>query len=546
MLIAIAAPLTAQVSLGTGKIEGTVLDSTGAVVPNAHIEVKNTNTGVVRTSITDTSGRYSAPSLRVGDYEVKVEAQGFRTSVQTGITLVIDRTALVDFNLTVGQVSETVSVTADAPLIESSHAALGEVVQTKQILELPLNGRSYAQLALLTPGVVAGGVGIGTRTQENAIGTSGFFSISGSRPEGNQFSYNGVNVTNEFTGGTFAYPPIDSIQEFKIVQNNYSAELGGRTGQVLVTSKGGTNDFHGSAYEFFRNDHLDANNFFSNLAGLKKRPLKQNQFGASLGGPVILPGYSGRNRTFFFVNYEGARIRRGNTSTTTVPTSLMRTGDLSQLGRVIRDPLTGNPFPNAVIPAGRISPIALNTMRLADYPLPNIPDIRNNYTIAPSTRNDLNQFTTRIDQSFSEKDKIWGTFYWAKLDIGSPRFTLITDSLQAVTTQAYSANWTHIFQPTLLNDFKAGFNFVSQDIQNRAPQNITNADLGFPSNENQPQARGVSAGIPVVQPIRVRISGGRGRAPAVVQDPAFSNWRHLQLDKKRAHAALRRGYHARA
>src|SRR5581483_10368153 len=306
LIFALTTYVHAQVSLGTATIEGTVRDATGAVVPNATVEVKNTNTGVTRTTTTDTAGRYSALSLAVGEYEVKAEAKGFRTVVQTGITLVIDRTAVVDFNLSVGQVSETISVTADAPLVESSHAALGEVVQNKQILELPLNGRSYAQLALLTPGVVAGGAGIGTRTQENAVGTSGFFSISGSRPEGNQFTFNGVNVTNEFTGGTFAYPPIDSIQEFKILQNSYSAELGGRTGQVLLTSKGGTNEFHGSAYEFLRNDKLDANNFFSNLAGQKKRPLKQNQFGASIGGPVLLPGYSGRNRTFFFVNYEGA------------------------------------------------------------------------------------------------------------------------------------------------------------------------------------------------------------------------------------------------
>src|SRR5262249_21311496 len=154
----------------------------------------------------------------------------------------------------------------------------------------------------------------------------------------------------DFTGGTFAYPPIDSIQEFKIVQNNYGAEFGGRTGQVIVTSKAGTNEFHGSAYEFFRNAHLDANNFFNNLAGINKRPLKQNQFGASVGGPVTLPRYSGKNRTFFFVNYEGARIRSGTTSTATVPTALMRQGDFSGLATVIKDPLNGSPFPGNRIP----------------------------------------------------------------------------------------------------------------------------------------------------------------------------------------------------
>ncbi len=517
--------LQAQVSLGTGTIEGTVHDSSGAAIPSAKVEIRNTATGIERSVTADSTGRYVVLSLPAGEYEARAEVAGFRTTVRTGITLVIGRTAVVDFEMAVGQLTETVSVTEAPPLIEATHATLGEVVQNKQILELPLNGRSYAQLALLSPQVVQGGVGVGTRTQEGGVGTQGYFSISGSRPEGNQFTFNGINVTNEFTGGTIAYPPIDSIQEFKILQNSYSAEMGGRTGQVVLTSKGGTNDFHGSAYEFLRNDKLDANNFFLNLAGQPRRPLKQNQFGASLGGPIFVPRlYSGKNRSFFFFNYEAARIRRGSTSTTTVPTARMREGDLSELGRVIRDPVTGDPFANAVIPAARINPIARNAMRLADYPLPNVGGaIRNNYIIAPSARNDLNQIITRADHSFSEKDKVWGSVYWAKLDIGSPRFTLITGALQAVTTQAYSSSWTHIFQPNLLNDFKAGFNFVSQDVKNLAPQNISNADLGFPSNQNQPQARGISAGIPAFNP------SGYGSIGAGAGPPQLFKTRHFQF-----------------
>lgn len=523
-IVSFATPAAmAQVSLGTGSIEGVVRDPSAGAVPNAQIEVKNTGTGIVRSGVTDNTGRYVFLSLAIGNYEVKATASGFRPTVRSGVTLVIGRTAVVDIDLVVGQLSEAVSVTAAAPVIESTHATLGEVVQNKQIVELPLNGRSYAQLALLSPQVVAGGGGIGTRTQENSVGATGFFSISGSRPEGNQFTFNGMNVTNEFTGGTFAYPPIDSVQEFKILQNSYSAELGGRAGQVVLTSKAGTNQFHGSAYEFLRNDHLDANNFFINLAGQKKRPLKLNQFGASLGGPVQLPGYSGKNRTFFFANFEGARIRRGNPSTTTVPTARMRDGDLTELGRAIRDPVTGTPFANAVIPAARINTIARNVMRLADYPLPNVAGVRNNYVLAPSNRNDLNQLSTRVDHSFSSNDKIWGSFYWTRLNIASPRFTQITDSKQDVTTQAYSASWTHIFRNNLLNDFKAGFNFVSQDIENRSPKTITNADLGFPANANQPQARGVSAGIPTFG------LSGYGALGAASGPPQLFKTRHFQI-----------------
>jgi hypothetical protein len=521
----LAPPVFSQVSLGTGAIEGFIQDASGAAVPGAQVEVRNVGTGLTRAGSTDMTGRYTMLSLPVGEYEIKATANGFRTTVRSGITLVIGRTAVADIELAVGQVTDTVSVTAAPSLVETTHATLGEVVQNKQIVELPLNGRSYAQLALLSAQVVGmGGPGIGTRTQENAIGTSGFFSISGSRPEGNQFTFNGINVTNEFTGGTFAYPPIDSVQEFKILQNSYSAELGGRAGQVVLTSKAGGNQFHGSVYEFLRNDHLDANNFFLNLAGQKKRPLKLNQFGASLGGPILIPRvYNGKNRTFFFFNYEGARIRRGAPATTTVPTALMRTGDFTQLGRAITDPTTRNPFPDAIIPASRLNQIALNTIRLAQYPVPNITGINNNYVLALSNAQTLNQVSTRFDHSFSESDKIWGSFFWTPLNNASPRFTYLSDGRNAITTQAYSSNWTHVFSPNLLNEFKAGFNFASHQDQNRSPQGLTNADLGFPNNANQPQAKGVSAGIPSFN------ASGYGVIGAATSSPRLFKTRHYQI-----------------
>ena len=523
LVLILTALCSAQVSSGSGSIAGIVQDASGAVVGQCKITVTNVNTGVPRSTVTDDGGRYTVLSLPIGEYEVRAEASGFRPILHSGITLVIGRTAVVDFSLTVGQVNEVVTVTAAAPLIESANATIGQVIQNAQVIALPLNGRSYTQLASLVPGVVFGGVSVGTTTQNNSIATTGSFSISGSRPEGNQFTFNGINVTNDFTGGTFAYPPIDSIQEFKIVQNNYSAEFGGRTGQVIVTSKGGTNEFHGSLYEFFRNQHLDANNFFNNLAGINKRPLKQNQFGASIGGPVYLPGYSGKNRTFFFVNYEGARIRSGTTSTTTVPTALMRQGDFTGSGISVRDPLTGSPFPNNQIPAARISPIASNVMQKADYPLPNTAGYTNNFTISPSASTDLNQVVSRVDHSFSEKDKLWGSFFWDRVPTVSPRFTYINDNLAAVTTQSYTLSETHLFSPSIVNDFKAGFNFVSQNIVNRSPANITNADLGFPNNGNQPQAGGISAGIPQFSP------SGYGSLGAASGPPQLFKTRHYQV-----------------
>jgi hypothetical protein len=523
LLSSLTRPVFTQVSSGEGSIEGVVRDPSGGAVPNARISVKNVGTGISRSTISDHEGRYTVLSLPIGDYEVRVEASGFQAIVRSGVTLTIGRTALIDFSLQVGQVTETLSVNSAPPLIEATNATIGEVIQNQEVLALPLNGRSYTQLAALVPQVVFGGVSVGTTVQNNSIGANGSFSISGSRPEGNEFSFNGINVTNEFTGGTFAFPPIDSIQEFKIVQNNYSAEFGGRAGQVILTSKGGSNAFHGSAYEFIRNDNLDANNFFNNLAGLHRQPLKQNQFGASLGGPVDLPHYSGKNRTFFFVNYEGARIRSGTTNTATVPTAQMLTGDFSQLSKVIRDPLTGSPFPGNVIPSIRFSPISENIIRLTQYPLPNVNSIANNYITSPSASTDLNEVSLRVDHNISDNDKLWGSFFWDRVPTTSPRFTLINSNAASVTTQSYTVNETHLFRPTLISDFKAGFNFVSQFIQNESPQNLTDAALGFPQNANQPQAAGVSAGIPYFNP------SGYGQLGASTSSPELFKTRHYEI-----------------
>jgi hypothetical protein len=485
-----------QVSLGAGSIEGTVLDASGAAVANAEISVKNTGTGQVRSLTTDASGRYNVLSLLTGQYDVQATATGFKSVVRTGINIEIGTNALVNFSLPVGSVNTEVTVTTAPPLIESSNATIGQVIENKDVVSLPLNGRSYTQLAVLAPGVSFGGSAVGATLQSPSLGTSGSFSISGARAEGSEFTLNGITVTNEFTGGTYAYPPIDSIQEFKLLQSNYGAEFGFRVGQVVVTSTAGTNAFHGSAYEFIRNDALDAANFFNNLAGIGKAPLKRNQFGGSIGGPVYLPRYSGKERTFFFVNYEGATIREGITETATVPTALMRAGNFSQLSKTIMNPSTGQPFPGNLISASLLSPIALNTINLTQYPLPNTPGLTNNYTLSPSVSTTMNEVMGRIDHNISERDRIWGSFFWETEPQSTPRFTEITGSAGNIPVQAYSMDETHIFSPKLLNDFKFGWNYVNQTAENLSPPNITYADLGFPDNGNQPVAGGVEAGIP--------------------------------------------------
>jgi len=516
----------AQVASGAGSISGTISDSSGAKIAGAAVSVTRISTQVTRSTVTDDAGRYYVLSLPPGDYQVQVRSNGFREAVQKGIGITIGRAAVVEIQMELGEVTERVEVVGRPPLIESTNATIGEVISNEKVLALPLNGRSFAQLALLVPQVVQGGVGTGnTGIQNTSVSTQGSLSISGGRSEAAQFTFNGVNVNNEFVGGTLVYPPIDSLEEFKIEQNVYSAELGGRIGQVILTGKAGTNTLHGSAYEFLRNDKLDANNFFQNRAGLPRRPLKQNQFGASIGGPVA------RNRTFGFFNWESARVRRGVPFTTTVPTALMRAGNFSELlpGRAIRDPLTRQPLPGNLIPAARISPIALNIVRLSQYPLPNINSLLNNFTVAPNSRQNANQYVARVDHVISTRDQIWGSYYWTRLNQVDPRTTLVADTLQNTSVQTAALQHTHVFGPSLINTVRLGYVLGSQDQANLSPANITNAELGFPNNAFQPKAAGTSAGIPIFAIAGYGAAGAPNNSPRLFKTRKFQvgdtmNW----------------------
>ncbi len=516
----------AQVASGAGSISGTISDSSGANIAGAAVSVTRTSTQVTRSTVTDEAGRYYVLSLPPGDYQLQVRSSGFREAVRKGIDITIGRAAVVDIQMELGEMTERVEVVARPPLIESTNATIGEVISNEKVVALPLNGRSFAQLALLVPQVVQGGVGTGnTGIQNTSVSTQGSISISGGRSEAAQFTYNGVNVNNEFVGGTLVYPPIDSLEEFKIEQNVYSAELGGRIGQVILTGKAGTNALHGSAYEFLRNDKLDANNFFQNRAGLPRRPLKQNQFGASIGGPIV------RNRTFGFSNWESTRVRRGTSWTGTQPTSLMRAGNFSELlpGRAIRDPRTGQPLPGNLIPAARISPIAVNIIRLSQYPLPNINSLRNNFTVAPSSQQNVNQYVARVDHVLSDRDQLWGSYYWTRLNQFDPRTTLVADTLQGTSVQTAALQHTHIFGPTVINTVRLGYVLGSQDQANLSPANITNADLGFPNNAFQPQASGISAGIPIFAITGYGAAGAPNNSPRLFKTRKFQvgdtlNW----------------------
>lgn len=437
-------------------VTGTVRDSTGAVLPGVSITATNLGTGAQRSSVTNEQGDYVFNELPVGSYSVSAELTGFRKEIRTGITLQIDQRARIDLTLQIGQVSEVLEVTADAPLVQSESAAIGNVVDNQKVTELPLNGRQFLQLNLLVPGAVTGIKGSQLSTQGGAV------SINGFREQQNQFILDGVDNTDLSINQFSVSPSIDSIQEFKVQSGTYSAAFGGRGGaQINVITKSGTNDWHGTAFEFIRNDNLDARNFFDQ----QKAEFKRNQYGGSVGGPIR------RDQTFFFFSYEGTNERKGTTRTGTVPTAIEKTGDFSQSGITIFDPATTDaagrrqPFPGNRIPADRISAVGRTIAAL--YPNPNLGGAGStrNFIASPTRSRDVHQFTVRFDHRLGPSDDLSGRYSIdddKRYDTFEP-FTRRTNVPGFGTDtqnrgQLASVSWVKIFTPRSLNELRLGFN----------------------------------------------------------------------------------------
>ena len=300
-------------------ILGTVTDASGAVIAGATVKVTSVDTGFTRQITTEASGDYVVPDLDPGRYSVTVDLAGFKTFTRTGIELQVDQRLRVDVALEVGNVHQQVEVTGQPPLVETDSSSVGEVVGTDQVERLPLNGRFFLSLALLTPGSNAGYPG--NRQANNDLGNTAL-AVNGARTSANNYMIDGTDNNEGWNGYVSLYLSVDAIQEFKVQTGMSTAEFGRSAGaEVNLVTKSGTNNVHGSAFEFVRNDVFDANSFFSNAAGLAKPPYRRNQFGGSFGGPVYIPGvYDGRNRTFFFIDYEGTRIRQPVTRASSVPT----------------------------------------------------------------------------------------------------------------------------------------------------------------------------------------------------------------------------------
>jgi len=389
----------------SGTIQGVVKDPSDAVVAGAKVAVVNLDTGLRRDLSTNDQGFYTAPTLPVGRYKIAASKPGFSIAEVPEIKLDVTQTARVDFTLKTGTVTESIEVTAAAALIDSETTTVGQVIENKRIVELPLNGRNYLDLAALTAGT---NPGRGGRTADE-----GGFSASGQHIYQMQVSIDGVDNSSVASGGPLGFeaqavkPSVDAVGEFRVVTNNLSAEYGTRMGgQVFVNIKSGTNQFHGTAFEFLRNSNLDGTNFFANRAGNKKPTYKQNQFGGTFGGPVR------KDKTFFFGSYEGTRTRLGRSFVSTVPVDELRRGDFNRI-RPVFDPattagtaasFTRQPFPGNIIPQNRWDPLFPKLLDL--YPRPNNgTGIVNNYFFAPNEKNNVDSYDFKGDHNISDRQR---------------------------------------------------------------------------------------------------------------------------------------------
>ncbi|HZN11288.1 MAG TPA: TonB-dependent receptor, partial [Blastocatellia bacterium] len=480
--IILCAPALAQTTSTT--ILGTVTDGSGAVIPNAKVTVTNTRTGVKREHTASSTGDYSFPLLDVGDYDVAVDAAGFTSEVRRGIVLQINEKLRVDFTLQVGSTTERVEVRAETAQLRTDEATLGETVEQRRVEELPLNNRNLGALAILQPGVQYGprsgtdGQGFGQRQGANGVPIPGVgLSIvaNGQRETNQHATLDGVVATEARVNTVPFSPSVEAVGEFRVLSGSYSSEYGFNAGaQMIIVTKSGGNDFHGSAFEFLRNDIFDAENYFQNYfnapgaARSKKDSLRQNNFGGVLTGPFWIPKiYDGHNRTFFMVNYEARRRRQGGLAqTANHPPLEFRRGDFSSLLSLptpirIVDPLTGAEFPNNIIPESRISPAAKNLMGF--WPEPQRananPLVGVNYTGFERRTLDDTQLFVRVDHNFSERDKIFGRYAFNDVTYNvipgdNPNFTYFV----AGRNQNVAAAWIHVFTPGFINEVRYGYN----------------------------------------------------------------------------------------
>ncbi len=540
----------AQTELAT--LTGTVTDQSGAMLRSVMVTVINEATNLPATTQSNEAGRYTLTSLRPGNYRLEASLAGFKKQVRTGITVQVNQTARLDLVLSLGDVAEQVTVAAEVSLLETETSSRGAVIDQRKIVELPLNGRDYNQLALLSPGVLA------STPRLNSIGFKGAFNVNGNRAFHNAFQLDGVDNTsysNSFRGNNMqvVQPSVDALQEFKIQTNAYTAEFGRSAGALInAVIKSGTNQLHGSGYEFFRNREFDANNFFANKNGADKPFRLRNQFGGTLGGPIR------KDKTFIFGDYEGLRDRLGTVRISSVPQAAWRQGrftvpianpfNAADNGTDFRQPATAdcNNGQGAcwVIPSNLIDTVGRNILNVSPNPNTGAPRQEdNNFVHVPIDRTRTDQFDVRVDHSFSTKLNLFGRYSFADTNLfrPAPRPGLsegsFNDTFGAALwrSQAIATGLTWTVSPTMVSETRVGYsrgNFF------QAPPN---ADSGCPEKliglKNAPSDPGVCGGIPVINLANVNARRiGRTTSVPQFQTPRSTNIRSSLATIRGAHA----------
>lgn len=499
-----AAPLSAQTAYGT--ILGTVTDPSAAAIPSASVTVTNVGTNISNEVATSGEGGYAVARLIPGQYQIEVSFQGFKTAVSPVLTLLVNQSLRFDATLEPGAVETVVEVTASGTLIETDTSSVGKVVENKQIVDLPMVSRNFTDLIVLSPATVTDNGGA-LNNEQNSFRTrlsGGGSFIGGGRGADNTYMIDGVENNDPGFQTPSITPPIDAIQEFRLMNKNYSAEFGGGAAQINIAIKSGTNEIHGTAYEFFRNDVLNARNFFAEadpITGRSKPQLRYNQFGGSVGGPVA------RNRLFYFFNYEGTRVRTFSPQTGRYPTRAQLNGDFSG-DLPITDHATGNIFPNNTVPSDRLNSKAKELLFL--FPEPNVPTQAGFNTVKTlSAPENVDQYHGRTDWLATQKDNLFIRASISDQDILRPALRPLGGALDQQKGRNLALAWTRVFSPQWLNEVRLGF---SRPISLRAQEGAFAEDVAgslFRGTDTAP----VTFGAPAISLADYGGIGSTGNGP---------------------------------
>jgi len=478
-------------------ITGQVLDGTGSAIPLANVFLVHSGTNVRTAVSTNSEGLFVATPMRIGTYTISVEARGFKKAVRESVDLRVQDRLRIDFQMEVGNVTESVDVTAETPILQSETSSIGQVIATKPLSELPLNGRNFIQLIALTPGAYI-------PQRNNSLYQDFLIGINGNRIQNNNFLLDGINNNTTDNNQAPILPSPDAIAEFKVQSNLLPAEFGRSLGGAInISLRSGTNNFHGTLFHFLRNNRLDANNFFN--SGRVNPAFQQNQFGGALGGPVVLPKvYNGRNRTFWFANYQGTRIRKGLTRLFTVPTAAVRAGDFGGLATVY-DPVSASggtrlPFAGNRVPSTQFDPVMQRYLPL--YPLPNRPGLANNYIFNPKYTDNNDQGDIKLDHNFSERDSIMFRYsrgdreFIVPLNVPNTPFNgyfAANEFLpQVINNRGAVLSQTHTFSPRVINEARIGFNRLYATVTPRSQGKNLATDFGVRGVPDDAQSNGLT------------------------------------------------------